>query len=189
MLFILFIMWKLVIIIIVVVAICCYFLIPYTEYDINPLKQLYEIGGCVGGGEDNRFKFTDTWKELEHNAQKYCDLIYTQERMVKYDVNWSAVFQDLQNEINEPDVEYAGLINLDSNNKAIVMNKFKGKYGSNNPDLYVAEISHHLSLSTIVLNSRDWSEIVWLPEISRFKINLAIGFIRKKTHWNALVRL
>ena len=46
-----------------------------------------------------------------------------------------------------------------------------------------------LSLSTLVLNSRDWSEIVWLPEISRFKINLAIGFIRKKTHWNALVRL
>ena len=38
----------------------------------------------------------------------------------------------------------------------------------------------------IVLNSRDWSEIVWLHEISRFKINLAIGFIRKKTtgmHW------
>ena len=25
-----------------------------------------------------------------------------------------------------------------------------------------------ISLSTIVLNSRDWSEIVWLPEISRF---------------------
>ena len=46
-----------------------------------------------------------------------------------------------------------------------------------------------VSLSTLVLNSRDWSEIVWLPEISRFKINLAIGFIRKKTHWNALVRL
>ena len=43
-----------------------------------------------------------------------------------------------------------------------------------------------LSLSTIVLNSRDWSEIVWLPEISRLKINLAIGFIRKKPagmHW------
>ena len=38
----------------------------------------------------------------------------------------------------------------------------------------------------IVLNSRDWSEIVWLPEISRFKINLAIGFIPKKPtgmHW------
>ena len=25
-----------------------------------------------------------------------------------------------------------------------------------------------ISLSTIVLNSRDWSEIVWLPKISRF---------------------
>ena len=37
----------------------------------------------------------------------------------------------------------------------------------------------YISLSTIVLNSRDWSEIVWLPKISRFKINLAIGFIRK----------
>ena len=38
----------------------------------------------------------------------------------------------------------------------------------------------------IVLNSRDWSEIVWLPEISCFKINLAISFIRKKPagmHW------
>ena len=43
-----------------------------------------------------------------------------------------------------------------------------------------------LSLSTLVLNSRDWSEIIWLPEISRFKINLAISFIRKKPvgmHW------
>ena len=38
----------------------------------------------------------------------------------------------------------------------------------------------------VVLNSRDWSVIVWLLEISRFKINLAIGFIRK-TRWNALV--
>ena len=28
-----------------------------------------------------------------------------------------------------------------------------------------------VSLSTLVLNSRDWLEIVWLPEISRFKIN------------------
>ena len=43
-----------------------------------------------------------------------------------------------------------------------------------------------LSLSTLVLNSRDWSEIVWLPKISRFKINLAISFIQKKPagmHW------
>ena len=48
------------------------------------------------------------------------------------------------------------------------------------------KISECLSLSTIVLNSRDWSEIVWLPKISRFKINLAICFIRKKPtgmHW------
>ena len=43
-----------------------------------------------------------------------------------------------------------------------------------------------LSLSTLVLNSRDWSEIVRLPEISRFKFNLAISLIRKKPagmHW------
>ena len=43
-----------------------------------------------------------------------------------------------------------------------------------------------ISLSTLVLNSRDWSEIIWLPEISRFKINLAISFIQKKpagVHW------
>ena len=43
-----------------------------------------------------------------------------------------------------------------------------------------------LSLSTIVLNSRDWSEIIWLPEILRLKINLAVGFIQKKPagmHW------
>ena len=47
-------------------------------------------------------------------------------------------------------------------------------------------IMSYISLSTIVLNSRDCSEIVWLPEISRFKINLAISFIRKKLagiHW------
>ena len=37
-----------------------------------------------------------------------------------------------------------------------------------------------ISLSMIVLNSRDWSEIVWLPEISRFKNQpYNIGFIRK----------
>ena len=47
-------------------------------------------------------------------------------------------------------------------------------------------ILHTLSLSTIVLNSRDWSEIIWLPKISHLKINLAIGFIRRKPagmHW------
>ena len=43
-----------------------------------------------------------------------------------------------------------------------------------------------ISLSTIVLNSRDWSEIVWLPKILHLKITLAIGFIRRKPagmHW------
>ena len=56
-------------------------------------------------------------------------------------------------------------------------------------DVHVHGMLHTLpllSLSTLVLNSRDWSEIVWLPEISRFKINLAISFIRKKPagmHW------
>ena len=52
--------------------------------------------------------------------------------------------------------------------------------------LIIIHLGYEISLSTIVLNSRDWSEIVWLPEISRFKINLAISFIRKKPtgmHW------
>ena len=52
--------------------------------------------------------------------------------------------------------------------------------------LHICSILVCISLSTLVLNSRDWSEIVWLPEISRFKINLAISFIRKKPagmHW------
>ena len=43
-----------------------------------------------------------------------------------------------------------------------------------------------ISLSTIVLNSRDWSEILWLSEILCFKINLAISFYLKKPagmHW------
>ena len=47
-------------------------------------------------------------------------------------------------------------------------------------------MSDDTSLSTLVLNSRDWSEILWLPEISYFKINLAISFIQKKPagmHW------
>ena len=37
-----------------------------------------------------------------------------------------------------------------------------------------------------VLNSRDWSEILWLPEILRFKNLPAIGFYLKKSagiHW------
>ena len=45
--------------------------------------------------------------------------------------------------------------------------------------VYTVCLCVNISLSTIVLNSRDWSEIVWLPEISCFKINLGIGFIRK----------
>ena len=52
--------------------------------------------------------------------------------------------------------------------------------------LYIYVYIIHISLSTIVLNSRDWSEIVWLPEILRFKISLTIGFIREKPagiHW------
>ena len=52
--------------------------------------------------------------------------------------------------------------------------------------IILVKTCYKLSLSTLVLNSRDWSEIVWLPEISRFKINLAIGFIRKNPtgmHW------
>ena len=49
---------------------------------------------------------------------------------------------------------------------------------SKNPPLHIANtllysshdnISDCLSLSTIVLNSRDWYEIIWLQEISRFK--------------------
>ena len=38
----------------------------------------------------------------------------------------------------------------------------------------------------IVLNSRDWSEIIWLPKNSHFKINLPIGLYPKKPtgmHW------
>ena len=37
-----------------------------------------------------------------------------------------------------------------------------------------------------VLNSRDWSEIIWLLEILCFKINLAIRFVQGKSigmHW------
>ena len=42
------------------------------------------------------------------------------------------------------------------------------------------------SLSTIVLNSRDWYEIIWLPEISRFKNQPCNRFYQKKPagmHW------
>ena len=40
-------------------------------------------------------------------------------------------------------------------------------------------MSEYISLSTIVLNSRDWYEIIWVPKFCALKINLAIGFIRK----------
>ena len=41
-------------------------------------------------------------------------------------------------------------------------------------------------IHVLMLVVRDWSEIIWLPKISCFKINLAIGFIRNKPtgmHW------
>ena len=65
-------------------------------------------------------------------------------------------------------------------------NKVYRIYANSSVVLYHGVILLALSLSTIVLNSRDWSEIVWLLEISRFKINLAISFIQKEPagmHW------
>ena len=46
----------------------------------------------------------------------------------------------------------------------------------------------YILLSTVVLNSRDWSEIIYMAsrKFCDLKIDLAIGFIRKKP---ALVRL
>ena len=44
----------------------------------------------------------------------------------------------------------------------------------------------YISLSTIVLNSRDWSEIVWLPKISRFNNQPSNRLYPKKPagiHW------
>ena len=41
-------------------------------------------------------------------------------------------------------------------------------------------------LISLVLNSRDWSEIIWLPRNSHFKINLPIGLYLNKPagmHW------
>ena len=42
-----------------------------------------------------------------------------------------------------------------------------------------------LSLSTVVLNSRDWSEIVWLPKNLCFKNQPCNSFIQKPAgmHW------
>ena len=54
------------------------------------------------------------------------------------------------------------------------------------PYSLITRESTPLSLSTIVLNSRDWSEIIWLPKNSYFKINLPIGLYPKKPagmHW------
>ena len=43
------------------------------------------------------------------------------------------------------------------------------------------------SLNTVVLNNRDWSEIVWLPKISRFKNQRCNRLYLKKKpagmHW------
>ena len=52
--------------------------------------------------------------------------------------------------------------------------------------LYGTKVTAMLSLSTVVLNSRDWSEIIWLPRNSHFKISLPIGLYPKKPagmHW------
>ena len=48
-------------------------------------------------------------------------------------------------------------------------------------DIYI-----YISLSTIVLNSRDWSEIIWLSKISRFKNQPCnMLYLKKPTvmHW------
>ena len=47
-------------------------------------------------------------------------------------------------------------------------------------------INHIIKYDSIVLNSRDWSEIIWLPRNLYFKINLPKGLYRKKPagmHW------
>ena len=49
-----------------------------------------------------------------------------------------------------------------------------------------SQLLESISLNTIVLNSRDWSEIIWLPKNSHFKINLPMGLYPKKPagmHW------
>ena len=43
----------------------------------------------------------------------------------------------------------------------------------------------YISLSTVVLNSRDWSEIIWLPENLCFKNQPCNRLYPKKTLWNA----
>ena len=53
----------------------------------------------------------------------------------------------------------------------------------------IQELKSNLSLSMVVLNSRDWSEIEWLPEILRFKNQPCNRLYQKKTagmHWLAI---
>ena len=49
--------------------------------------------------------------------------------------------------------------------------------------------NRYVSLSTVVLNSRDWSEIVWPLEILRFKNQPCNRLYPEKTCWTAMVRL
>ena len=56
--------------------------------------------------------------------------------------------------------------------------------------MYVCMFSRlMMSLSMAVLNSRDWSEIVWVPEILCFKNQPCNRLYAEKPWWNALVRL
>ena len=61
----------------------------------------------------------------------------------------------------------------------ILLLRLLASHGLSYVSMEMFHTSYSTSLSTLVLNSRDWSEIVWLPEILRFKIDLAISFIRK----------
>ena len=56
------------------------------------------------------------------------------------------------------------------------LSKVLYNFVNNSPGLFFFVIS----LSTIVLNSRDWYEIIWLPEISRFKNQPCNRFYPKK---------
>ena len=47
------------------------------------------------------------------------------------------------------------------------------------PPVKTADNYWAISLSTIVLNSRDWYEIIWLPEILRYKNQLCNKFYLK----------
>ena len=66
---------------------------------------------------------------------------------------------------------------VSSNFEKYILLKFE-----NSHYIYIAMVS----LSTIVLNSRDWSEIVWLPEILCFKNQPCNRLYSKKStgmHW------